>query len=274
MKMKRRDFLALSSSAIACLPASLKMKSAIAQPAEEEAGGPLIQFPAGVRVPTVEEYAAKLAKLTGPDDPYPGEVAKGKELIGDIPRDVAPYKIAHRFHEWRKKMVGDNPAEKRDRSYYIREWPVRGNPIIMSFFDATGLREPVGDTTYWCAAFVSWCICRSVGGCSTLGVKCTDEQRKNWPYQNGAASAAYRNWGEEVTNPKQGDLAVFQRNGWAGHIGFVHDVSGNAIWVLGGNQGAQNEYNGGEVNIARFNKNGGGALKFHSFRRASVLRVT
>ena len=97
------------------------------------------------------------------------------------------------------------------------------------------------------------------------------EKEKIWRYKNGAASAAYRDWGDQVTKPQKGDLAVFKLNDYQGHIGFVHEVDDDFIWVLGGNQGAQNERNGGEVNIARFAKRGSGSLKLHSFRTNALL---
>jgi hypothetical protein len=59
-------------------------------------------------------------------------------------------------------------------------------------------------------------------------------------------------------------------------VGFVHDVDfdqdgrARAIWVLGGNQGAQNEYNGGEVNISKFTRRSS-RLELHSFRSDLVL---
>lgn len=227
-------------------------------------------FPEGVRVPTLEEYRqSMLDALTGAKDPYGPEIDLGNELLKDIPTGKTPYEIAHRFYEWRKGLVGEG-QRKKQYSYYAREWPIRGNPVIMGFFDATGYRTPAGDTTWWCSAFVSWCIERS-----RVGKK---DAEKVWPYARGAASAAYRDWGKNVltelqSQPRRGDLVVFQNTSvsYQGHVGFVHSVEGDDIMVLGGNQGAQNEYNGGEVNIASFSMKGGGRLRFHSFRRHEVL---
>ncbi len=235
------------------------------------AATPPVQFPEGIRVPTVDEYLAQLDSMRGAQNPYREEVEKGRELLKDIPLGAKPFDVATRFHEWRRKKVGKSDQEREAYAYYAREWPVRGNPIIMGFFDATGYRTPEGDTTYWCAAFVSWCIRRSLSGDTTA--------EKIWPFERGAASAAYRAWGSDVEKelgkqPQPGDLAVFSRSATAGHIGFVHDVTGTTIFVLGGNQGAQNEYNGGEVNIAKYGRRSGGALKFHSFRRHECLRNT
>jgi hypothetical protein len=236
---------------------------------------PTVEFAAGVRVPTLDEYADELDSVTGKESPYRKEIERGKTLLEDIPRGSNPYATADRFRQWRKGLVGNSESERKDYSYYAREWPIRGNPVIMGFFDATGLRTPVGDTTYWCAAFVSWILERSRDG--------KGDASKIWPYQNGAASSAYRSHFTQVTDErkvKRGDLVVFRNvsSSWAGHIGFVHDVDldesgeARAIWVLGGNQGAQNDYNGGEVNIAKFVRSSS-RLALHSFRTHPALHV-
>ncbi|MEH6691264.1 MAG: CHAP domain-containing protein [Pseudorhizobium pelagicum] len=220
-------------------------------------------------MPTREEYAEQLEALTGAQDPYRTEIELGRKLVTEDPvlntNGKTPFEIADRFREWRLGTVGTTVERRKQRSYYSREWPVRGNPVIMGFFDATGYRTPAGDTTWWCAAFVSWCIQRSQ---QSKGVT-----SKTWPYDAGAASASYRTWGQKVKEPRKGDLAVFQNTStsWQGHVGFVHSVVGDQIMVLGGNQGAQNEYNGGEVNIAPFSMSGGSRLKFLDFRRHEAL---
>ncbi|RXT52412.1 hypothetical protein B6S44_16665 [Bosea sp. Tri-44] len=234
---------------------------------------PPVQFPAGLRVPTVEEYAEELDQVTGKESPYRQEVERGKKLLEDIPKGATPYATADRFRQWREGKVGETDEERRLYSYYAREWPVRGNPVIMGFFDATGFRKPAGDTTYWCAAFVSWIIERSRIG--------KGDASRIWPYQTGAASSAYRSHFNKISDEgtvRRGDLAVFQNKAesWAGHVGFVHDVDldqngkARAIWVLGGNQGAQNDYNGGEVNISKFNRSSS-RLEFNSFRTHEIL---
>lgn len=265
--MDRRDVLI---SAASCIASSFAFAgpSRSAKLDREFFGGAPVQFPAGVRVPTVDEYLASLESMRGEFPPYRKEVERGNELLKDVPLGLTPYEVAYRFHKWRKREVGSTTEEKADYSYYAREWPVRGNPVIMGFFDATGLRSPAGDTTYWCSAFVCWCIRRTLPN-EASGLN-SAEKEKLWRYQEGAASASYRDWGEPVADPKRGDLAVFKLSDYRGHIGFVHRVDGDEIWVLGGNQGAQEERNGGEVNIARFLRKGH-SLKLHSFRTSPLL---
>lgn len=223
----------------------------------------------GYTIPTLDEHEIQVRNLTGAGNPYPSEIKLGKKLLAaDIPvGGVTPYEVAYRFFLWRKGLVGSTQRQRDIYSAYSREWPERGNPIIMKFFtEATGLRNPKGDTTYWCSAFVSWCIMRARS--------LADDPSPVWPKEHGAASASYRTWGTETSTPRTGDIAVFKRTdrSWAGHVGFVHKVEGNTIFLLGGNQGAQNDYNGGEVNIAKYRNPGGGKLRFHSFRTSSHLR--
>ncbi|NRP22026.1 hypothetical protein LPJGGPFB_05285 [Ensifer adhaerens] len=229
-----------------------------------------VYFPPEARIPTLSEIRADALAHTGPGAPLALEVDLAIELLFDIPTEGRPFDIAYRFLEWRRGEVGTSEVERTRRKYYSREWPRRGNPVIMQFFDATGYRHPAGDTTFWCAAFVSWCIARSVGGPTSVN--------NPWPYEKGAASRSYRAWGQDVIadlndSPRRGDVAVFQNTAKPdqGHVGFVERVSADHIWLLGGNQGAQNEYNGGEVNIARYSRSVGGSLRFHSFRRHEVL---
>jgi uncharacterized protein (TIGR02594 family) len=79
-------------------------------------------------------------------------------------------------------------------------------------------------TTAWCAAFVNASI-QQAGGQPT----------------NKLNAKSYADWGTGVTDPRRGDVAVFNRgdpNGWQGHVGFFdgYDENGD-IRVLGGNQG-------------------------------------
>lgn len=78
-------------------------------------------------------------------------------------------------------------------------------------------------TTAWCAAFVNASL-------SHAGMEGTGKLN----------ARSFLNWGQEVTDPQRGDVAVFTRgdpNGWQGHVGFFdgYDDDGN-IRVLGGNQ--------------------------------------
>ncbi|WP_197486930.1 CHAP domain-containing protein, partial [Rhizobium bangladeshense] len=248
--MNRREFILAAAGVSVTSMAGVRLSFAQGtdmQPAEPDfSEAPPVEFPEGVRVPTSEEYNEQLEALTGAKNPFGSEIELGRTLIRDDgvlnAPNKSPFEIADRFREWRQGSVGGSDQRKKQYSYYAREWPVRGNPVIMGFFDATGYRTPAGDTTWWCAAFVSWCIQRSLASNKITA--------KSWPYATGAASASYRTWGKDVikdlkSEPRKGDLAVFQntKTSYQGHVGFVYSVVGDQIMVLGGNQGAQNEYN-------------------------------
>lgn len=99
-------------------------------------------------------------------------------------------------------------------------------------------------TTAWCAAFVNATL-------EQTGVEST-----------GALNArSYLDWGQEVTEPQRGDVAVFSRgdpNGWQGHVGFFDGYNDDGtIRVLGGNQSDA-------VNVASY-----GADRLLGFRRAA-----
>lgn len=99
------------------------------------------------------------------------------------------------------------------------------NPEVMKYFHEAGFSEVAADEVSWCAAFVNWCQLKAG--------------------RNGTASLAARSflqWGEKVTEPELGDIAVFWRTNpasWQGHVGFYIKRDGTNVWVLGGNQSNQ-----------------------------------
>lgn len=115
---------------------------------------------------------------------------------------------------------------------FRKEWPKGyANPLIVLMFQATNT-TPAGDTTPWCAAFVSWCL-----------------ERVHHLSAHSAASKAYRNFGEAVwvkgdplPGPAlPGDLAVFRQRSDPdhGHVTFflgMDPKSKTRIRAVGGNQ--------------------------------------
>lgn len=205
----------------------------------------------------------------GMEAPYATEIKTARLIIERAPVNCRPCDVATYFI---RVAAGDMDDELNEHlADYCSEWPVRANPLIVSFFDATTLRKPAGDQTAWCAAFVNWCIKNSVVG------KLDSEQLAG---TESAASASFREWGTETAKPEYGDLVVFQHksSGGKGHVGFYvrHDDTG--IYVLGGNQmplrvstpGVYERRNTGEVNL-KFIPTDGKDLKFHSFRTHPAL---
>lgn len=97
----------------------------------------------------------------------------------------------------------------------------RHSKAILEYFDDS--RNPNIDTdeTPWCAAFVGAML-----------------ERSGIPSTRSLAARSYLQWGEKVTQPRPGDIAVFSRgnSSWQGHVAFYVGRDGNKIRVLGGNQ--------------------------------------
>lgn len=96
---------------------------------------------------------------------------------------------------------------------------VGDNPRIVEYLKATNLEQRyLHDQTYWCAAFANWVF---------------DEA--HLPKTNLASARSFLNWGQEIKDPKEGDLVVFKR-GEGGHVGFIHRLNTFTISTLGGNE--------------------------------------
>jgi uncharacterized protein (TIGR02594 family) len=104
--------------------------------------------------------------------------------------------------------------------------------------------------TAWCAAYVNATL-------QQAGMEGTDSN----------LARSFLDWGQEVKDPRKGDVVVFSRgdpNGPYGHVGFFDGYNEDGtIRVLGGNQGAA-----GEVSIANY-----GTDRLLGFRRAAGAPV-
>lgn len=82
--------------------------------------------------------------------------------------------------------------------------------------------------TEWCGAFVAYIL-------EQQGMPLPE-----WPLW----SRSYLDWGIEATEPRYGDLVIFERTDstWQGHVGFYIADQGDGILVLGGNQNDQVQY--------------------------------
>lgn len=98
----------------------------------------------------------------------------------------------------------------------------KANPRIVEYLKTTSdvsKEEANSDETYWCAAFVNFCV-------KEAGIKGT----------NSAGARSWEDWGEELKQPIIGCIAVFKRTG-GGHVGFyIGSEEDNNILLLGGNQ--------------------------------------
>ena len=87
------------------------------------------------------------------------------------------------------------------------------NPEIIKYFSATNINTK-SDGTYWCAAYANWCLQK--GGVNGTGT---------------AWGPDFESWGQELSDPANGALAVFK----TGHVGFVVGKNGDNLLILHGN---------------------------------------
>ncbi len=105
------------------------------------------------------------------------------------------------------------------------------NPRIMEYIrTCTNIQETENQRRYveregeegveWCSAFVNWCLQRA----GIIGTK-------------NALASSWKGWGERLTSPKCGAIAVFswKNNGYVNHVAFCDEVNGQFM-RLGGNQ--------------------------------------
>lgn len=99
----------------------------------------------------------------------------------------------------------------------------RHNPRILEYHATTTLSAN-RDETPWCSSFVNWCITQA----DLAGT-------------NRANARSWLDWGEPLSEPKVGAVAVFWRgrknDGKTGHVGFFLEDNGPTVKLLGGNQG-------------------------------------
>lgn len=92
------------------------------------------------------------------------------------------------------------------------------SPRVIEYHSTTGGFKD--DETPWCSSFVNW-VMKKAGQGGT----------------NNAMAMSWAKWGQKITKPAYGAIAVFSYGGGKGHVGFVVGKKGSNILVLGGNQG-------------------------------------
>lgn len=107
--------------------------------------------------------------------------------------------------------------------YGLKEVPgTTNNPLILKFFAESGHKWVQDDETAWCSAFVNWCA-----------KKC------GYEFTGKLNARSWLNIGWQASSPEMGDLAILWRESpmsWKGHVGFVVNIIGDQVYVLGGNQ--------------------------------------
>lgn len=94
------------------------------------------------------------------------------------------------------------------------------NPRVVEYLQSTTLGEPYrsNDETYWCSAFVNWCV-----------------EKAGYAGTDSAWARTWANWNKTIDTPRRGCIAVFTR-GSGGHVGFYVGETDTEVEVLGGNQ--------------------------------------
>jgi uncharacterized protein (TIGR02594 family) len=155
----------------------------------------------------------------GTQRPKKGQELVAASIIDKAPMGTKPMDVARYFIDVAAGVYG------ADWKPYVNGWPTQWNPVIVTFFTATGT-HPSGDVTPWCAAFINWCYLRG----------------EKAPATGSASSGSFRCYGSRTDQPAIGDLVVFRRPDsndqclGNGHVGFFLRQSDTQIEVLGGNQ--------------------------------------
>jgi uncharacterized protein (TIGR02594 family) len=211
-------------------------------------------IPANIgQVPDYDGPLPKAPSILGTRPALDSEERIARQIVTKAPKGPTPFAVAKYFLAISNGQFG--PAWEP----YTSGWPVRWNPVIVEFFQATH-SIPEGDVTSWCAAFANWCFQRNVQSPATLS----------------ASSGSFRTFGVETVQPKEGDLVVFRKTNGApsdpqGHVGFFVADHGNSVDVLGGNQ-IEGQAHCHKVSSKRLLK-AGPVLTVHSYRTDPRLHI-
>jgi uncharacterized protein (TIGR02594 family) len=217
----------------------------------------IVPLPNGIGIDPDYERSIPVSRTgqsLGDRPPLNSEERIAKAIITASPAGPTPFDVAHFFLE---VSEGNRGSQWQP---YAQGWPVRWNPVIVNFFQATKT-TPQGDLTSWCAAFVNWCFFRTGKGVAT----------------DSASSGSFRSFGTETSKPLPGDIVVFKRThpdsdtDMHGHVGFFVAFSSDQIIVLGGNQ-IEKHPQSHKISSKQIAKNGP-VLTLQSFRTDSRLHV-
>ena len=252
MTLSRRDILKASSIGAVPVLTALSGCQTTMPPTKPELNKYSEHFLGPENDPVFNRSSTETHKITIGDQPSRHqEVTKAFRLLWDAPRTDNHYNIAQYF----EGITDTNPLERNysgSIAKYNEEWTSRANPLITAFFGMTNTRPSYGDQTAWCAAFVSFVLYAG-----------------NKPNMFSALSGSYRNYLTATTNPKIGDIVVFEKYGEAGangfgHVGFFVSETDSNVTVLGGNQRGNTGSSGAVVKSVYAKI--GRTQKLHSYR--------
>lgn len=152
----------------------------------------------------------------------PAELAIQWERLGDIARTMRAHYLG--VAEAREDETPTVPLWFQVAKGELGISEHRGdanNPRILEYHSTTRAGESP-DSVPWCSSFVNWCLLRAaIGGTQSK------------------AARSWERWGVELAEPRIGCIVVLSRgsNPAHGHVGFYAGDAGDAVRLLGGNQG-------------------------------------
>lgn len=175
----------------------------------------------------------------------PDELQKARTIMARAPR-TTPLAVMQYFANL--KDVNDQCEA------YNAGWHGRWNPVILKFFEATDTPVPSDDNSFWCAAFLNWCLER-------CGYR---------PGTRSSSSGTFRGLTGATNSPRRGDIVVFRdgNSRCTGHVGLYLGRSGSQILVIGGNQKQEKHYSVNQKLLPV----PGTSLRVHSYLRLSAIR--
>lgn len=209
--------------------------AAVASHAERVAEEALAAFQADAGIDPAAVVEGVTNAVTGPalDDPdYEDEAETQDPAVIASQPDSFYQEVMQRFTDGTDDRTNVSPSVLVETARRVLGADENAqNAMLQSFLADGGVNLDPSETA-WCAGFMNSVLAQNgIDGTQSL------------------AARSFLDWGEEVTDPSEGDIVVLsrgRRDGWKGHVGIFQgfDENGN-ILILGGNQG-------GGVNVTSY----------------------
>ena len=136
-------------------------------------------------------------------------------------------KLTRRSYKFRRvkkqrKIKGKSAYDYALGEIGVSEFPGRASNERIELYHSYTNSGKDSEEIPWCSSFVCYCV-------EMAGFKSTRSK----------TARSWMKWGERVSKPEEGDIAVFLRGkkkGWQGHVAFYVKTEGEYIVILGGNQ--------------------------------------
>jgi len=145
---------------------------------------------------------------------FPGQIVNVNGMVTGMPEVVAATPVSFNAPPpWMQIAIMEQG---------VQEWGQGDNPRILEYLRSTGISgSMLKDETAWCAAFVNWCLLRA-----------------GYSPQGSARVSDWWGWGRPVA-ATYGAVCILQPltvdQAGSGHIGFLHAMDAENVWLLSGN---------------------------------------